>query len=101
MNIQIENTEHLTADEQILVRHIARQSDFFKSLDHAQAEVQGWTGWTLYRGGNHIALHRVAGDDKRILIITEGEQQHRTGAAFGVSAETEEAGAGELPIGQN
>ena len=71
MHIKIENTSHLTADEQAAMRLVAKQETFFRSLDHAQVELTGWFGgWFVYRGGGHVALHRVEGDNLRVATVT-------------------------------
>jgi len=70
MHIKIENTSHLTADEQVAARLLGQQQSFFRDLDHAEAEMRGWFGWFVHRGGGHVALHRVKGDRLRVAIVT-------------------------------
>jgi len=74
MHIKIENTAHLTADEQVAARLLGQQQSFFRDLDHAEAEMRGWFGWSrgwfVHRGGGHVALHRVDGDNLRVAIVT-------------------------------
>jgi hypothetical protein len=69
MKITIENTSHLTSDEQTMIRCIA-QSGFYSDLEHFAKECCALLGreWLVYRGGSHVAIHRTSGDDRRILI---------------------------------
>lgn len=72
MNITIENITHLTDDEKSMIRCIA-QPGFYASLEHFAKECCALLGreWLVYRGGSHVAIHRNAGDDVRILIASE------------------------------
>lgn len=64
----IEEVQHLTSDEQTCIRCTAGTR--FENLDQAEAEIRGWFGnWFVYRGGNHVALHRSKDDDRRILLV--------------------------------
>jgi len=68
----IENLDTLLARDQTRVKHAHRE--VFTSLDHAEL-VLGQLfpvteHWFIYRGGNHVALHRQSGD-ARVLFITE------------------------------
>lgn len=73
MNAQIENTAHLNSDDVFVARaarNIAQHQ--CKSLDDAEKQLRFYfKGWFIYRGGNHIAMHRASGDDRRVLFVTE------------------------------
>ena len=76
MNITTEQIDHLTKDEQTVLRCMERQASYFGTMDRAEAELRAWfpvkdEGWLVYRGGHHIAIHRTAGDDRRCLLVTE------------------------------
>ena len=68
----LEATNHLSGDDQIAARCGRQLASEQKTLDDAERYLRAvFFGWFVYRGGNHIALHRKAGDDRRVLIVTE------------------------------
>ena len=71
MNAQIETTEHLTKDEVTAVQSIASTiASRTQTLEHALEWLACFKSWFIYRGGNHIALHKASGDNRRILLVT-------------------------------
>lgn len=66
----IENVPHLTADEQAMIRSIARTD--YGHLGNAADQIRAWVGrdWFVYEGGSHLALHRTQ-DGPRVLIVAE------------------------------
>ena len=71
MNIELQNVSGLTEDELTAVRHVAKQGSFFRGIDHAYRETSAWfSGWVVYRGGSHVAIHRDS-NSPRVLLISE------------------------------
>ncbi len=73
INFAVENTAHLTKDEQACVRCKVHGD----TLDRVEAELRAAFGpsWFVYRGGGHVALHRAAGDDRRVAVYTEANPE--------------------------
>jgi hypothetical protein len=74
MQATLEQIQHLPAGEQDLARFLA---DRLNTLPHPTLEAAAYTlqcfasSWFVYCGGSHVALHRAAGDERRVLIVTE------------------------------
>lgn len=71
MKATIEETNHLTRDELTAVKTMRSAiENQCRNFD----DVKGWllclTGWFIYSGGNHIALHKKSGDTRRVMIVT-------------------------------
>lgn len=44
------------------------------TLDDVAAKLrETYPGWFVYRGGSHVALHRSAGNETRLLLVVETE----------------------------
>lgn len=44
----------------------------FTSLDDAQAFLrEAFAGWFVYRGGNHVALHRASGQVRLAVVVAQ------------------------------
>lgn len=69
----LEQTAHLSSDDNLVAnaaRHFTRTQ--CRTLDEAEEKLKEFFhGWFVYRGGNHVAMHRTSGDDRRILFVTE------------------------------
>jgi hypothetical protein len=72
IKVQSEGSEGLTNDEVLAVRAALNGCRQLASLDEVEANLRAlFRGWFVYRGGSHVALHRTAGDDRRVLLVTE------------------------------
>ena len=72
MNSTVETNYHLTHDEMAAVCAAASGCRASETLDEAEANLRSlFRGWFVYRGGSHVALHRTADDDRRVLVVTE------------------------------
>ena len=71
MNAQLEHINDLSGDDQIAVDAAQRIAAAGKSLDDVEKHLRHvFFGWYVYRGGNHVALHRSFGAP-RALLVTE------------------------------
>lgn len=71
----IENLDHLPVEDQQAVRATfefmqGTKPTSFKTLHEEIGRWAARRGWFLYRGGNHLALHRRSGDPKRVVFVT-------------------------------
>jgi hypothetical protein len=67
---QIQDTKPLTRPMRKLVRAWSKQHATWPSLEEAyQAALKAFPDWFIYRGGNHVAIHVLSGDDRRVLFI--------------------------------
>jgi hypothetical protein len=47
--------------------------EVFTDLNDAEAFLrQAFHGWFIYRGGNHVALHRASGQTRLALVLDGG-----------------------------
>ena len=71
MKTTIEYTTNLTDDEKAAVNAAATGCRACETLDEAEANLRAlFDGWFVYRGGNHIALHRDAQTEERALLVS-------------------------------
>ena len=71
----IESTAGLTGEATARVQRTADALNLRSdTLDNVEASIRkGFSadeGWFVYRGGSHVALHRVSGGD-RVLLVAE------------------------------
>jgi len=69
----LETVEHLTRDELTAVRIVADTINSpykCRTLDESYGWARLLSGWFVYRGGHHIAVHRSSGDPRRVLLVT-------------------------------
>ena len=70
MNVTLEETTHLNREELSIAEIIA---DTIRTRCTTLDQAIEWTaclsGWFVYRGGSHIAVHLKSGDDRRIMCI--------------------------------
>lgn len=75
LTVRLEETAHLNADDAIVARLMSRfvASEKLTTLDEVEKKFRFYfSGFFIYRGGSHIAVHRVSGDSRRVLFIGEG-----------------------------
>ena len=71
MKTAIETLYHLTTDEISAVSCVASGCRAADDLDSVEVTLRFYfRNWFVYRGGNHVALHRTADDDRRVLIVS-------------------------------
>lgn len=71
MKITLETTWHLTLDENMAICAAASGCRAAEDLDAAETNLRSlFRNWFVYRGSNHVALHRTANDDRRVLLVT-------------------------------
>jgi hypothetical protein len=67
-SITIEHGEQLTTDEFRALKCLVNNTG--SSLDELEAFLRvAFRSWFVYRGGNHVALHKVSGSP-RVLFVT-------------------------------
>jgi len=67
----LETTAGLTTDERRVMISMTKGGTSFEGLDDVEAFMRvAFRGWFVYRGGNHVSLHRADGSP-RLLLITE------------------------------
>ena len=76
MKVTIENVkvyERTFAAEVCEAKRFARKvSGITMSLDDVASNLRRmFPGWFVYRGGNHVALHAIDGDARRLMLVTE------------------------------
>jgi hypothetical protein len=77
VSIKIEQTDHLDSEDMALLTSIVGMVGAAAETGRTLRDVEKALRWALrgiwyiYRGGNHVALHRKSGDARRIAIITE------------------------------
>ena len=78
MKCNIETTDHLNHEDTIAALNEAAdmQRDIALdvhdcTLDFVETHLRRvFRGWFVYRGGNHVALHRTVNDDRRVMIVS-------------------------------
>ncbi|NBZ96737.1 MAG: hypothetical protein EBR40_09995 [Proteobacteria bacterium] len=71
INAQVENPENLTRDELTCVKIIESTiNSRCETLEKAREWVACLSGWFVYRGGSHIAVHRDP-SGPRVLLVAE------------------------------
>jgi hypothetical protein len=72
MQAIVEMIDHLTREEQSLVKCVAKAINTTKVC----ADMNDALLWArllpffIYQGGNHIAVHAQSGDPRRIMLVT-------------------------------
>lgn len=73
-NKQITLGEHYTWEVKECRLQFAPDLNKCFTLDAVKRKLlYDYPGWYVYRGGNHVALHRKDGDAERLLLIVEAE----------------------------
>lgn len=83
MKATIETTKHLNRDQLTAIEIIAKTinspahcANWQQAKEWCQCLQTGSSGWFVYHGGNHIAIHLHAGvDSPRVLMITDGSTE--------------------------